>query len=82
MEDIKAAGGSENQESLDKVSLELEKLHCQLVELRLEQVRLLSKLVCAHARQLDQIITSLYSQFSNNDEMKIHICLIFDMMML
>ena len=56
MDDIKAAGGSENQESLDKVSLELEKLHRQLVELRLEQVSLLSEPVSGHTQQCNSLL--------------------------
>ena len=42
MEDVRAAssggGGGGAGASLDKVSVELEKLHCRLVQLRLEEV--------------------------------------------
>ena len=42
MEEVRAAssggGGAGGGASLDKVSVELEKLHCRLVQLRLEEV--------------------------------------------
>ena len=38
MEDVRAASSAGGGTSLDKVSVELEKLHCRLVQLRLEEV--------------------------------------------